>query len=79
MSNHDWVSVKEKLPPYNDGCNRILVSSYSRERKMSVVSCLYYLNNRFEDGCGDEVAIDDPYWEITHWKPLPPPPEIPNE
>ena len=74
-----WISVKDKLPErLAEGFKSYLVASWSVERKIYHVGVYDWRDTYFEDRLGEKVSFDDGYWIITHWMPLPSPPELPK-
>lgn len=70
-----WISVKDKLPesPEN-GSIPIIICSYSEGRDKHHVSCVEFQKDNFYS-YGERIIIDDCYWTLTHWMPLPEPPD----
>ena len=66
-----WVPVSERLPEEGEP---VLVAirfrHWTDEMPTLIVSSWY----EHEDFCGDENDI--PYQGVTHWQPLPEPPEV---
>jgi len=62
-----WISVKDRLPEHG-----VHVLTFSSEENYYAVSYLIYLSNEriWANGC---LLGND---NITHWMPLPKPPEI---
>ena len=72
MSN--WISVKDRLPEDQDECFIFVPTFDSR----GVKSTPYVLHGTYWEECeewttceGENFSID----EVTHWQPLPEPPE----
>ncbi len=66
----EWVPVRERMP---DNSKAVLV--WCPERKNKYTACWkvpYWLH--FGGACSSEVTED-----VTHWKPLPNPPEEPSK
>lgn len=72
-----WISVKKALPSW---CEQVIVArvaydwsnathSYRRKKKLDVQPATHWNDGRFTDG--DHVVE-----EVTHWMPLPEPPEV---
>lgn len=71
-----WISIKDKLPDSPEqGSTIIIVASYSTERKIFHIMPAEFQRNNFYDRYNERIHIDDPHWPITHWMPLPKPPE----
>lgn len=67
-----WISVKDRLPKIKD---RFLIASYSFDKdkyhiELVLFECGFFYS--IEDG---EEITNDSHWEITHWMPLPEPPD----
>ena len=72
----NWISVNEKLPDRQEqGYRDYIVASKSHIKKTYHVGVYSWRDNSFQDSLGDKVSMDDGYWEITHWQPLPSPPK----
>ena len=80
----EWISVEDRLPPQAK-CEQYLVcvrsgggvyGNYEYNIDFAWWGMIYDLNNR-ECGCGWETVLND--WDgdvqITHWMPMPDPPE----
>ncbi len=71
-----WISVKDRMPErLPEGFKSYLVASWSFERKIYHVGVYDWRDTYFEDRLGEKILIDDGYWAITHWMPLPEPPK----
>lgn len=65
-----WISVKDGLPEKTGMYLAHLVHSYSNEDEYSCVTvCFFDLNAR------PKWAIEGRLYKVTHWMPLPKPPE----
>jgi hypothetical protein len=66
----EWIKVSERLP---EDCQEVLVCAYNSKLKFHNIKLDCY------NGYGKWQDLDSSYdttiWEITHWQPLPPPPE----
>jgi len=73
----EWIKVSDRLPesPEN-GCLNVIVACYSVERGIYHISAAEFQRNNFYDRYNERISVDDCYWPITHWMPLP---ELPNE
>lgn len=73
----EWISVKDRLPEYTKGMGFIvvIVAYWSHIRKIYIVDTAYLNEDGLYDNCDDKISMDDGYWELTHWMPLPAPPE----
>ncbi len=72
-----WVKCSERLPESPEqGCTIVIVASYSVERKIYHISSAEFQRGRFYNNYHEQMPIDDPYWPITHWMPLPAAPEL---
>lgn len=68
--DNGWISVKDRMP---DDKKRYLICTVSRRR----VDIAYY------QPTGDKYSNHEPFWQgsncrfstVTHWRPLPEPPE----
>jgi hypothetical protein len=70
-----WISVKDRLPESpKTGCVNVIVATYDIERERYHISFAEFQRNNFYDNYNEKMSIDDPYWPITHWMPLPEPP-----
>lgn len=67
-----WISVKDRLPDAPEqGCTMVIVANYSETRKKYFVGAAEFQRGNFYDRYNERMHIDDPYWPITHWMPLP--------
>jgi len=72
----EWISVKERLPESPEkGSLPVIIASYSSMRKIYHIGYVEFQKNYFYDRYNEKIVIDDPYWQITHWMPLPEPPK----
>lgn len=70
-----WISINDGLPDRQpEGFRQYIVSSFSPVRNIHHVGVYDWRDNNFYDSGGDKVSMDDGYWIITHWMPLPEPP-----
>jgi hypothetical protein len=77
--SNEWVKCSERLPqPAINAPVIVIVASYSTERKIYHISAAEFQRGKFYDRYNERMPIDDPYWPITHWMPLPPVPETPE-
>jgi hypothetical protein len=71
----DWISAKERLPKSED---LVLVIANGKPTKNTTLYEAYELATYYE---GEGWCLDMwPTWEgadVTHWMPLPDPPEVP--
>ncbi|BDE02140.1 DUF551 domain-containing protein [Pasteurella multocida] len=73
--NNGWISVKDKLPKKFD---RVLVCQQDYKWEQNYIRIAYCNNSEGTewwadnyDGTGCEIIFND----VTHWRPLPPPPK----
>jgi hypothetical protein len=64
----EWISIKERLPDI--GIPVLIVTSY---KKMATASCTDHEKNSW--GWLDWMRPQHSYGSVTHWMPLPAPPE----
>jgi hypothetical protein len=68
----EWIKCSERMPESPEhGCLPVIIASYSTERKMWNISYAEFQRNRFHNNFFEILGVDDPYWPITHWQPLP--------
>lgn len=73
---NEWISVKDRLPErLSQGFRTYIVASYSPNRKLYSIGAYNWIDNHFSSSYGEKLEFDDGYWIITHWMPLPEPPE----
>ncbi len=73
----EWINIKNRLPErQREGFTECIIASYSVIRKIYHVCSVYWHDNYFQDSFGEKISLDDGYWIVTHWMPLPKPPEI---
>ena len=76
----NWISIKKQLPESPEqGCLPVLIACFSVERKIYHISYAEYQRNNFYDRYNERLIIDDSYWPILFWQPLPPAPEATYE
>jgi hypothetical protein len=68
----EWISVKERLPEV-DG--RVIVHAPSADPRHPLINFAWYDPSGFGWSLFPHCFIDS----ITHWMPLPEPPEVPDE
>jgi len=67
-----WISVKDRLPDRQErGYQTYIVASWSHQRKIYSIGAYDWRDNYFQDCFGEKMLMDDGYWEVTHWMPLP--------
>jgi len=67
-----WISVKDSLPERQlQGFRQYIVASFSPVREIYHVGVYDWRDNNFYDLAGEIVSMDDGYWIVTHWMPLP--------
>lgn len=71
----EWISVNERLPDINEHTNLSLsdeVLVYNPDvAKVGIAQFVRYE----EEGITDWISSDGYMVHVTHWMPLPPPPE----
>jgi hypothetical protein len=76
----EWISVKDRLPErLPEGFKTYIIASWSHEREFFSVTVADWRESYFQDRFGEKVLMDDGYWEIKYWMPLPSPPELPEK
>ncbi len=65
-----WISVKDRLPANN---SIVIASTYSHYKCLKFVEPLYYIDEKWITMDHDEQL--DMEYQVTHWIPLPDPPE----
>ena len=68
-----WTSVDEKLPNTNGD---VLVNWHRKDKRFSLRNLIkvnWFYDGDFHGGKPD--VYGDSHWEVTHWMPLPEPPE----
>ena len=76
----EWISVKDRLPDEGTGDtppNYVLVACNDRGVPDLYIAYLYKGNWDFEEWCPDGIKGNGPTQghNITHWMPLPSPPD----
>jgi len=72
-----WIRIEDGLPDRcPEGFKSYLVASWSPGRQIQHVGVYDWRENHFEDRLGEKVSLDDGYWVVTHWMPLPEPPKL---
>ncbi|UVD32316.1 hypothetical protein [Vibrio phage vB_VaM_H2] len=71
----EWISVKDKLPEHNGaiGCNEgdsVVVDVFADGERWPF--CYY----SFDDECWYDTDVHCSIDLVTHWMPLPEPPEV---
>lgn len=78
-----WISVEEKKPPLPDGedfCYVNVIAAIKGRKESEQVR--YCRANRFRDGKLERIERfvgDGEVLEVTHWMPMPEPPELHKE
>lgn len=72
-----WISVKDELPGDDDG-QVFLAAFYARgsmnPNELGVRELCF--NRDIQEWFTEDFKVSEVQWEITHWMPLPLPPEI---
>ena len=69
MDDNNWISVKDKLPP--DGLD-VFIGGPCCDVCFNMGIGFYEDNEWFNNHSGGHT------WEVTHWQPLPSPPQANN-
>jgi hypothetical protein len=69
----EWIDVKDRLPEKEES---VVVHCYHRGDKSSYMEIAYY-NESVKDWLMDCLSeLEDYGFEVTHWMPIPTPPQI---
>ena len=75
-----WIDVNERLPERDGETVLCYVKNSSTEGETCVVGCIQQRKHWFLQICNIGVAsFPNHYWKVTHWMPLPEPPETTKE
>ena len=67
----EWISVEDRLPETKSNVLVHYVHSYSQDDGCYALGIVFYNGVRF--------GLDDTAYRITHWMPLPEPPQKERE
>ncbi len=69
----EWISVNDGLPEDADGC--VLVAANGAYKNIQLINALMMAEYNQEEGWILEMYPEYEEVEVTHWMPLPQPPE----
>lgn len=73
-----WVNVEDRLPTENDDCDVLILGSKFGKREIAEYQMIgwYDSEHKLWKDCAHDKPLEDnaDYWFITHWQPLPSPP-----
>lgn len=71
-----WIDVNERLPERDGETVLCYVQNSSTDGVTCVVGCIQQRKHWFLQTCEIGIAtFPNHYWKVTHWMPLPEPPE----
>ena len=68
-----WIPVEKRLPEDKKPVLVTYLGYNSKQPHSELIACLYY--GQWGSWDGDPCSYDDCKVEVTHWMPLPEPPE----
>lgn len=72
----EWIDVNDRLPERDGETVLCYVRNSSTGGETCVVGCIQQRKHWFLQTCNIGIAtFPNHYWKVTHWMPLPKPPE----
>lgn len=68
----NWIKVSERSPEEKKSHSVFIVVMFSHYKHKTFVEPLHYINGTWYTMLDEEPL--DPEYEVTHWQPLPEPP-----
>lgn len=72
--SYQWISVKDRMPSEKIFNSVFIVTMHSSYKNKTFVEPMHYIGGGWYT-MSDEEPLDTVEYEVTHWMPLPSPPE----